>query len=304
MKSISNYLSLAFLKFAVLLFKWIPFWVLYRISDILFFLIYYILGYRKKVVLNNLNIAFPNRSDQSKQLIAKKFFKNLCDIILEGIKGFSLSKKDILDRYKFFNTHLLDEQFDRGQSVILIGSHYANWEWGVLSVSLWLKHTVIGIYKPIKNDLVDQYFNTIRKQWGLELAKMKDTGRAIVRNRHRNIAYVLIADQSPSDLINAHWVNFFNKKTPFLHGVDKIGRMTNYPIFIFHIKRTRRGHYEVHFDPLIPQPKATEATKITQSFASHLESYIKKNPQDWLWSHRRWKRNNSFESVDAQLENV
>ena len=258
------------------------------------FLLYHIMAYRKKVVLENLDIAFPNKSRATKLQIAKQFYRNFCDIFLEGLKGFSLSKSEIMERYTFYNTQALNTYFEQEQSVILIGSHYANWEWGVLSVSLWLKHTIIGIYKPIKNQWVDQYLMTSRKKWGLELAKMKDTGRAVIRNRDRQIAYVLIADQSPSDLINAHWVNFFGVQTPFLHGTDKIAKMTGYPVFVFDIKRIKRGYYEVYFNPLIKNPKQVKKTEVTLAFARHLESYIQKHPENWLWSHRRWKRSTAI----------
>ena len=263
---------------------------LYRISDAINWLFLTIIKYRKKIVYQNLDIAFPNLPQKEKQNIVKGFYQNLSDILLESIKGFWLNKEELLQRFKYTNPEVFNPYYEKNQSVILIGSHYGNWEWGVLSVQLWLKHQVVGIYKPINHQKVDQYINGLRKKWGLQLASMGKIARTLVLNKDIPCAYVFIADQSPSDVVNAHWINFFDRETAFLHGVDKIARRTGFPVFLFNIKRVKRGYYEVTFELLCSNPKETKEGAITQQFATSLENYIREYPGDWLWSHHRWKR--------------
>lgn len=278
------------LRIGVILFSLVPFWMLYLLADLLFFVFYRLLKYRYNVVLDNLQKSFPEKSQSDIQAIAKKFYKNLCDILLESIKGLSMSKEQLLKRYQFAGTELFEKDFANGQSIILVGSHLANWEWGVLSVSLWTKHTVVGIYKPIKNKLIDAYFNAKRRRWGMQLASMNQAGRAIVQYRNQPCAFVLIADQTPSDVNNCHWIHFLNRETAFLQGADKLAHSTNYPVYYFDTKRLKRGHYVVTFYEFIREPAPLPETEVTRQFAQRLEQSIRETPADWLWSHRRWKK--------------
>ncbi|MFN7119158.1 MAG: lysophospholipid acyltransferase family protein [Saprospiraceae bacterium] len=277
-------------RLGVVLFSLMPFWMLYRLADLLFLMFFHIMKYRYAVVIENLQQSFPEKSAQEIRAIAKQFYKNLCDILLEGIKGLSMSKKQLLKRYHFAGTELFEKDFANGQSIILVGSHLANWEWGVLSVSLWTKHTIVGIYKPIKNKLIDAYFNEKRKRWGMQLAPMSQAGRAIVRYRNQPCAFVLIADQTPSDVNNCHWIPFLNRETAFLQGADKLARSTNYPVYYFDTKRLKRGYYVVTFYEFIRKPAQLPETEVTRLFAQKLEQSIRETPADWLWSHKRWKR--------------
>lgn len=285
------------LRFGVFLFALLPFWVVYRLADLLFFLFYRVAKYRYAVVLQNLQGSFPEKPAVEIRAIAKNFYKNLCDILPESIKGLSMTASQLRKRYQFVGTELFDADFAAGQSIILVGSHLANWEWGVLSVPLWTKHTVVGIYKPIKNRLVDAYFNQKRKRWGLQLAAMHQAGRALVQYRRQPCAFVFIADQTPSDVNNCHWIDFLNRETAFLQGVDKIARSTNYPVYYFDTKRLKRGHYAVTFFEFIRTPAQLPEMEITRLFAQRLEQSIREAPADWLWSHRRWKRKRPGDGV-------
>lgn len=278
------------LRIGVILCSLVPFWMLYLLADLLFFVFYHLLKYRYRVVLDNLQKSFPEKSPNDIQAIAKKFYKNLCDILLESIKGLSMSKEQLLERYQFAGAELFEKDFEKGQSIILVGSHLANWEWGVLSVSLWTKHTVVGIYKPIKNKRIDAYFNEKRRRWGMQLAPMNQAGRAIVKYRDQPCAFVLIADQTPSDVNNCHWIPFLNRETAFLQGADKLAHSTNYPVYYFDTKRLKRGHYVVTFYEFIRNPAQLPETEVTRRFAQRLEESIRETPADWLWSHRRWKK--------------
>ena len=287
---ISHYISYLVVRGGIQLFSLLSMKNLHRLSNFLCWFFNRGIGYRKKIIIQNLKITFPDKPSGWINTIKNKFYLNFTDLLLESVKGFTLPKETLTKRYQFPNADIFDPYFKRKESVLLIGSHYANWEWGVLSVAQWLKHKVIGVYKPIKNPLIDQYINNARQQWGLHLTSMNQTGRAMVLNRNEPCAYVFIADQSPSDVHNAHWIPFFGKETAFLHGVDRIARRTGYPVFIFNINRKKRGYYEVVFELLCSNPKDLPPQEITKRFAHALEAQIRKKPEDWLWSHRRWKR--------------
>ena len=278
------------LRIIVGLFSLLPMSWLHVLSNFISFLLQHIFRYRKSVVQTNLKNAFPNKSGSELKSIEKVFYKNLSDIILEGIKGLTLSRPELEKRFQYLNIDLVNEEFEKGKSVIIIASHIANWEWGVLSFDFWTKGQVVGIYKPLKNQLIDNYYNDQRKQWGLQLTSMAQTGRSIIERKNESTVFVFIADQTPSDVHNAQWFNFLNQDTPFLHGVDKIARKTNYPVFNTDIQRVGRGQYEVTFEKLSDEPRDLKPGALTERYAKALEKIIQQRPGNWLWSHKRWKR--------------
>ena len=285
-----NLFAYFFLRFFVLLFSLIPMKLVYVLSDLVAFLLHDIFKYRRSVVQTNLENSFPEKNAAEIKGIQKAFYKNLSDIILEGIKGLSMSKSDLEKRFQYLNINIVNQEFEKGKSAIVIASHIANWEWGVLSFNFWTKGQVVGVYKPLNNQLVDTYYNGKRKKWGLQLTSMAQTGRTIIKRKTKPTVFVFIADQTPSDVHNAHWFDFLNQDTPFLHGVDKIARKTGYPIFNTDIKRVSRGKYEVTFKKLADQPDKLNPSEVTQLYVRELERIIKDCPESWLWSHRRWKR--------------
>lgn len=276
-------------KGLILLFSILPFSLLYLLADFLFFILYWLVQYRYKLVITQLKSAFPSYQEDEIKQIAKDSYRNLADIILESVKGFTLSKATLMKRYKFINIAILDSAFENNQSVIIVGGHYGNWEWGVIGVPLWLKHFVLGVYKPLSNKYIDNYFNQLRQRWGLGLTPMAKTVRAMVQNRDRTCAYVFIADQTPSDTQNAHWINFFNQETPFIHGFEKIARRTNFPVYYYTIKRIKRGYYTNSFELLEASPASLSEGELTEKFARKMEQMIQEDPAPWLWTHRRWK---------------
>jgi KDO2-lipid IV(A) lauroyltransferase len=281
---------MAFLKIFSFLFRYIPFKVLYALSDLLYLILYGVIKYRYQVISSNIAGSFPEKSPEEIALLVKQFYRNFADILLETLKGLGITKKDILQRYQFINPELLDENFEANQPIIILASHHTNWEWAVLSVNLWLKHQVVGVYKPLKNKKVNDFFNHQRIKWGLELVSMSKTARAFAKKRSVPAAFVFIADQTPSDIKNAHWVEFLHRETAFHHGMDKIARRTNYPVYFADIKRVKRGFYEVEFSLLCQEPIHQKEAGVTTLYANALEKMIKKDPANWLWSHRRWKR--------------
>jgi KDO2-lipid IV(A) lauroyltransferase len=282
--------SLFFTKLVVKTFALVPFWWLSVLSDLLAIVMMHLTCYRKKIILQNLRNAFPEKNDAEIARLVSAYYRHLADLLLESIKGLSLKKTQLQERFVYRNPEIFSPLFEKGESAILLGSHFGNWEWGVLSFPLSVRHTVLGVYKPLKNSYLDNYLNSLRKQWGLHLVSMSQAGKAVIQQKGKPTIFVLIADQTPSDIKNAHWVNFLNQETPFLNGMDKLARQTGYPVFYFEIKRLRRGRYEVHFYPLCEAKETLIEGETTRRFAAALERTIQENPANWLWSHRRWKR--------------
>ena len=283
-------LSYLLLRIIVFIFSVLPFPVLYKLSDLIAFSLHYLLRYRYKVIRQNLEHAFPNKSPENLEQIIKKFYKNLSDILLESLKGLSLTESELKKRYRYANPEIFDTFYSQHKHVILLGGHFANWEWGVLSFPLWVKAQVIGIFKPLNNRHINDFLNRRRQKWGLHLISMAATGRNVQQPKARPSMYVLIADQSPSTMQNAHWVQFLNRDTPFINGPDKLARRTGYPVYIFDIQRIERGYYEVNFRCLTLHPEKLPEGAITKLFAEGLVQMIQFKPEDWLWSHRRWKK--------------
>ncbi|MFP4025282.1 MAG: lysophospholipid acyltransferase family protein [Thiohalospira sp.] len=268
----------------------IPFWFLYQFSNLLAFLFYYLFQYRKKVILTNLRNSFPEKSEKEIKKIARKTYRNLTDIIIESIKGFTISEKQIKKRFKIVNPEILNEYFYNGQSVIGVTGHYGNWEWGAIAGSLQIKHKAIAIYKPLTNKYIDRFLKRIRAENGTLLKSIYKTSETFKKYKNQVCIFILVADQSPSTIKKAYWVDFLNQDTACLHGPEKHARNNNYPLIFLKIQRIKRGYYELTAEKLIEKPDDTNEGEITQTYMHKLEEIIKEKPENWLWSHKRWKR--------------
>ena len=286
MKHLLEYGLLRWLVFVLAL--W-PFRLMPLLSRPLYFLLYRLIGYRKKVVLDNLRQAFPQKTKTEIQSIARAFYLQLAEVLLETLKGLSMSEATFRSRYRFRNAAIFQELFEQGRSAIIAGGHFGNWEWGSFSFPLWVSATVVGIYKPVKNPYVEAFLRQRRCRWDLRLAAMSQTGRALVQYRKQASLFVLIADQSPSNLEAAHWLPFMGRTTPFLNGLGKIAKRSAYPVYYFDIQRVRSHEYVIDFRLLCKNPHELEEEEITRRFKEELEYCIHRNPESWLWSHRRWK---------------
>lgn len=271
------------------LFRITPFWAIYCLSDLVFLLIYYVFRYRKTVVINNLKKAFPERSEKEIATLSYRFYRNFADILVEGIKGISLSEKDIVKRYKFINQGLAEKHYRSGRNIMIVGSHYANWEWGVLAGAPQIMHHCIGMYKPLSNKLIDDHFKKNRAQLGMNLVDIKNTKKAFSKEYERPTCFILLADQSPSNLKRAVWLDFLGIDTACLHGPEFYSKQYNMPILYVDVQRIKRGFYEVRYIPIIDEPGNTESGEITKTYMNTLEKIINLKPEHWLWSHRRWK---------------
>lgn len=276
-------------KLLILTLRFVPFFIIYVLADFLSFILFYFIKYRKDIVLYNLKNAFPEKSDFEIKQITKKFYKNLSDITLESIKGFSMSKKELLKRYKVLNPELINNYLPERSSFIGIGSHYCNWEWGVLSFSLQFPQQTIGFYKPLTNKYTNNYLLKTRAAWGMYLESIKGTADVFAKNSDTPTIFFMISDQSPSNLKKSIWIDFLNQETPFLHGAEFYARKMNYPVIYGDVQRVKRGFYTIYLSIIESQPKETVESEITHKLAKKLESIIIEKPENWLWSHKRWK---------------
>jgi KDO2-lipid IV(A) lauroyltransferase len=279
-----------FLRIVVELFRWVPFGLLYPLSNGLAFFLYRIIGYRKKVVWDNLSRAFPEKNRVELERIIKLTYRNLTDVTLETIKSQTTSLEEIRRRCQVVNPEIVSELMAQGQSVIVAGSHHGNWEYAGLTLPAGLFNRLVGVYKPLTNKVINEFLNKKRNRGGLVLVAMEEAVGVIRKNKTLEAwAYMLISDQSPSTRKRAHWVTFFGQETATLPGVDVLSRTFNFPVFTYQIKRIRRGFYEIEYEPLALEPGNFSEGEITLAYTKRLEDEIRSQPENWLWTHKRWK---------------
>lgn len=289
MRQIGHFFGYLAFRTGVLLFAHLPFRVLFALSDLTAFLLGRVIRYRSEVVMSNLKKAFPEKSEPELHAIRKRFYAHLADIFLEGLKGLYISKEEVLRRYRFINPELVNQYYFEGRHVFAMPAHYGNWEWGVLSFSLQVDHDVIGVYKPIHNPLIERFMADRRTRFGLQLAPFYTTRQIMENPPAKPSLYIMMSDQSPSSGKKAQWVTFLGQETACLHGADYYSRKLNYPALFMDIQRVKRGFYEISFSLLEENPASTKETAVTYAYMSRLEEVIRGKPEDWLWSHRRWK---------------
>ena len=294
--------SYLLLRFVVFLFSLLPFRAFYFLSNGIAFLMYKVFRYRYAVIYSNLKNAFPGKNDTEIERIIEKTYLNLSDVIVESIKGMTLGLSELVRRYRFKNPEIANQVFEKNLSAVGLVSHYNNWEWGAFATSSQLKSEVVGVFKPLKNKLINQFLHKARSRFNTQIISMNQTGRALVTNRNRPTLFVLIADQSPSNLEHVHWVNFLNRDTACFDGPEKIARKTNYPVLHFAIERVKRGFYEIEISMLCDNPQNTEIGEITRLYFKKLEQQIHNQPENWLWSHRRWKHQRKIKDRRRESE--
>jgi Kdo2-lipid IVA lauroyltransferase/acyltransferase len=266
----------------------LPLRVLYLISDLVCFLLYYVFGYRKKVVMANLLQAFPEKTHQQRKKIAKQFYLNFTDNFIEVVKLVSASPA-FIDKHFTGDYSLPDKLFDEGKKCQFLLAHNFNWELACLAVAQNIKHLFLVVYMPIGNKAFDKIFMKVRTKTGAELLPATDVRNAIIPYRNKLYGLALVADQNPGYPKNAYWLNFFGKPTPFVKGPESGARRGNTPVVFCKITKLKRGHYKVFFEMGEEHPANTKPGELTKTYAAFLGAFIKEHPEMWLWSHRRWK---------------
>ena len=285
MRKIANHIGFALLTLLSLL----PFWLLYLISDLLFLLVFYLVKYRKKVVVENLNKSFPEKGSKDMKEIARKFYSHFCDLLVESIKLKTISTKTLKKRMVVTNAELVNKYFDEGKSVLVLTMHYNNWEWQSI-LPQYLKHRTLLVYNPARNLSWDAFINQMRERFGAELVSTKKILKTVLNDQQKQIPTFtwLCADQRPK-ANTRFWTNFLNRETGFFPGPEALARHTKQVVLYQHIEKIKRGYYQTSFEVLTEDPATLKQNELLQLYVSKIESLIKARPEFYLWSHKRWK---------------
>ncbi len=276
------------------LLRYIPFKVVHFLSNVIAFLLRRVVKYRTQVVRDNLKRCFPDYNIKQIHKIEKAFYYNVSDILLEGLKGLTMSEQEIVKRFKILNPEILDQYYSKNQSVICLAGHYANWEWGIQAVNPQIQHQAVSIYKALSNNYLEDYFHQQRSRLGMHLYPMEETRLAFQKVLEQPSAIILASDQSPSNTSKSIIVDFFNDRIGFIHGAEAYAMKTGLPVIYFDVQRVKRSYYTLEIKELHPANTPLKKGVLTQKYASMLEEVIKKKPEDWLWSHKRWKHDYAF----------
>lgn len=277
----------------IYLLSWSPSWILYRISDFLFFILYYIVGYRKKVVQLNLKNAFPEKSEQERKEIEVKHIKFLCDVLVEALKTITMKKSYVKRHLTFINMEEVHKYYDQGKSLLVVMGHYGNWELAGPCFAINSKYPLNVVYKVLSNPYAEELFVKARTKFGSQIIPMEKTLRSMTKNRTRLDVTALIADQTPADTKTGQWIKFLNQETLVFDGPEKLSKMFDKPVVFMTVDRVKRGKYEISPTFLFDKPKESEDGEITKAFFKKLEEDIIAKPEIWLWSHKRWKHKKS-----------
>lgn len=285
MNKVISKISIAFL----LLISRLPIVIHYWFSNFLYILLFKIVEYRKKVVLKNIDLVYPSYSKSQKTELARNYFLYLSQLIVEVVKGFTISRKELQKRISVDNSYLYDELFNNNQSAIVALGHNGNWEWICRHASMVTKHKLYVAYKPLSNPFFDKLMAKTRTAFGMQQIAMNNVGRFIIEHKNEAFLLILISDQKPSNPKNGIWVDFFKTKTSFLPGLEKLSLKYNLPIYFHEVKRVKRGYYRCKIHHLLNPLDYQKEGSITQKYARHLEKMIVEQPETWLWSHNRFK---------------
>lgn len=268
----------------------LPFRVLYLFSDFLYFILYYLIGYRKKLVLNNLKKVFPNKSERDLKRIRYKFYHHFVDIALEMIKTFTISKSQIKKHYKFTNLSVLEAINKRGKSIVLVGSHYGNWEW-MVSLQMHTKIVSYGTYTRVNNKFFENKIKTTRERFGGRLVLQENTIKQMATDFQQNNKrlYGLLSDQSPLLIRASYWRDFLGVRVPIHVGAEKLAKRYGCAYVYIQVNKIKRGYYEISFELISENTKEIPDYELTDLYLKKIEKQIKEKPEFYLWSHNRFK---------------
>jgi len=267
----------------------LPLWFLYILSDALAFTASRILRYRRKVVFLNLRNSFPDKSPKEIDAIAKGFYRNLADLIVETVKAISISREELVRRVQFQNLELVESYQKTGKPVIVVTIHQCNWEWVMQCGCIQFPVPVAVLYQPLKNKRMDRLMTRIRSRFGGTVIPSEAVLGEIRKRRDFVRAFGILADQNPSKKSKKFWSPFLNQETAFNLGPKQIAKLFDYPVIFLATKRVKRGRYQVDLLPVAEPPYSKEGLEIIEGYIRIAEEVVSLAPTDWLWSHRRWK---------------
>ncbi len=268
----------------------LPLRVLYILSDGIYLFLYYIIGYRKKVVRNNLKLSFPNKSDKERLVIEKKTFHHFIDTFMEMIKSFTISQKEISERFQYKNVEILQNLYKENKSLIAMTGHYANWEWTV-NVSSVTRYKGYAAFMVISNKYFDRKIRSSRMRFGANFVPSKEFRDIMVQNNREKILgiYGLVSDQSPLLKKTHYWSDFLGVRVPVHTGAEMLAKKYDYPIVYFRTERVKRGYYVANVEIITEHPRDYKDYDLTDIFLKKLEDQIRKEPEFYFWTHNRFK---------------
>jgi KDO2-lipid IV(A) lauroyltransferase len=268
----------------------LPFRLLYLFSDFVYLIVYYLIGYRKKTVRENLALALPNLSAEERLVIEKKSFRHLCDMFLEMIKTMTISTKEINKRFVFTNLEVYKNLEAQKKSIAMMLAHYASYEW-VISMNAYVNFSAFAIYKKIANPYFDKLVRDIRSRFKANLITTKETIPTIIKNnRNKELSiYGFASDQSPRISSAFHWQKFMGIEVPVHTGAEMLSKKYDMNVIFLKVKKVKRGYYEARFEVLSENAKEVPNYEITDKFLKLVEQQILEAPEYYLWTHKRWK---------------
>jgi KDO2-lipid IV(A) lauroyltransferase len=268
----------------------LPFRIFYWLSDGVYLLVYYIIGYRKKVVRENIALALPHLSDQERMLIEKKSYQHLCDMFMEMIKTMTISSEEMNKRFVITNLDVIKEYEQKEKSIMLLASHYASWEW-LITLNQKVSYQGVGVYKKLSNNYFDKLVRDIRSKYNTELVCTSRTIPYIAHNQNEGILsiYGLPSDQSPKLGRIFHWQSFMGVEVPVHTGPEMLAKRYDLNVIFAKVKKVRRGYYEATLIPLSDDPTSVPDFEITDAFIQEVEKQIYEAPEYYFWTHKRWK---------------
>ena len=277
-----------FVVFILKVFSRLPFTVIYIISDFLYLCVK-LVKYRKNVVYTNLRNSFPEKDEKEIKQIANRFYRHFCDLILESIKLYSITEKELNERVNFKSAELLNNYARQGKSAIVLGAHYNNWEW-CSSIQRFLDHQLLIVFNQVRNNKpMEEFLNYSRERFGSKTISIGNPTQIIRSITGSEPSCLFLAADQTSPRNSQFWTIFLNQETPFYAGPQRIATLANVPVIVQDTRKTGRGRYEIELIELIPEPDKVEPEAILLAYAEYLENMIKEAPEYWLWSHRRWK---------------
>lgn len=283
-------------------FSYLPFWIIYSISRFFYFIVYYLIGYRKAVVRENIAKSFPEKTSSERKRIEKEFYLQFCDVIFETIKLLTMSKDSFKRRCQMDENAIKTFQsyFDKNQSIIGVMGHVGNWEWAAIAHQVYFNRMITGVYHPLSNKNFDHFLYQLRSRFGGDLVSMKNLYKRLIYLKQNNLSTTigLIADQTPPPE-SAYWTSFLNQDTPIFNGTEKLAKKFNYPIIYMSIKKIKRGYYQLGASVVSNHPNELADGEISEIHSKLLEQNIREQPAFWLWSHRRWKHKKPNHSINS-----
>ena len=270
--------------------SFLPLGLLYKFSDLLFFVFTHIFPYRKSVIIGNIQRSFPDKSEQEHQQLVKQFYRHFTDILVEGIKNLSISKKQLKKRMVVRNPALMQELYDEKRNVILVSGHFNNWEWLISSQNLLFNHQAFGIGMPMSNKFWDKKVNQRRERFGMQVINSSNYQIKFRTFKKKPFAVLTLGDQSPAHSTKSYWMKFLNQETALLFGTEQMANDYDFAVVFFIVHKIKRGYYELELKLITKNAKSMDWGVITEIHTKLLEDEIIKNPSQWLWSHKRWKR--------------